>query len=223
MRTAFQFLEDLAKNNNRDWFQSNKKVYELAHMEVIDFAQKLYEEMLKHDNIEETNGKKSLFRIYRDVRFSKDKTPYKTSWSGRFKRATNELRGGYYFHLEKGNTFVAGGFWQPNSQDLLHIRKQIQQDSSPLREIINSQSFKKYFSELKGEKVKTAPKGFEKNDPDIDLIKHKGYILTHSFNDEEVLDPNFALKMSDGFRNMRPFLNYMTEILITDLNGIPLV
>lgn len=223
MKEVFEFLENLRGNNNREWFQSHKDQYEQAHQAVIGFTGDLITEINKHDNIEATSPKKALFRIYRDVRFAKDKTPYKTSWNGRFQRATNQLRGGYYFHLESEQTYIAGGFWQPNSQDILHIRKQIQQDSQPLRKITANKRFKDYFGELIGEKVKSAPQGFSKEDPDIDLLRHKGFILSHTFTDQEIFDPNFAKTMSDGFKQMRPFLDYMTDILTTDLNGLPLV
>lgn len=223
MKEVFQFLNNLKENNNREWFNFHKTEYELALNTMIDFGQKLLEEMNKHDQIQETTGKKSLFRIYRDVRFSKNKEPYKISWSGRFTRATVHRRGGYYFHLEPGGSRIAGGFWRPNSQDMLHIRKQIQQDSSALRRVLNDKSFQKYFGELQGEQVKTAPKGFAKDDPDIDLLRYKGLVLTHRFTDEEVFHPDFAVQISNGFKKMRPFLDCMSEILTTDLNGVPLV
>ncbi len=223
MKEVFDFLNALKSNNNRDWFMNHKPDYEQAHETMISFAESLIIEMNKHDQIKPTTGKKSLFRIYRDVRFSKDKTPYKTSWNGRLARDTDKLRGGYYYHLEPGNTFIAGGFWGPNAQDLLHIRKQIQQDSAPLRNVLKEKKFRDYFGKLEGEVVKTAPKGFSKDDPDIDLLKHKSFVLTHYFIDEEAYQKDFVKKISAGFQNMRPFLNYMSEILTTDLNGIPLV
>src|SRR5215468_10357589 len=117
------FLKKLSKNNNREWFNKNKNLYVAAHENVLAFVDALLFEMRRHDNIETRSAKESLFRIYRDVRFSKDKLPYKTYWAGHFKRATKKLRGGYYFQVEPGKTFVAGGFFSPNPADLLHIRK----------------------------------------------------------------------------------------------------
>src|SRR5437868_799730 len=116
--SAIDFLKLVKKNNNRDWFNAHKDRYVKEHEAIIAFADAVLFEMNKHDNIETSSGKKSLHRIYRDTRFSKEKTPYKTNWSGSFSRATKKLRGGYYFHIEPGNTFVAGGFWGPNPQDL---------------------------------------------------------------------------------------------------------
>ncbi len=199
---------------------ANKEWYQASLEDMKEFVDKASEQMNSHDHIE---GHGKIYRIYRDVRFSNDKTPYKGSWSGSFRRATTSLRGGYYFHLEPGNTFIAGGFFGPNAQDLLHIRKQIAQEPEPLRSILNSKHFKSYFGELTGDQVKTAPKGFSKEDPTIDLLRFKQFIIKHEFSDKEVVAADFYKSMSSGFKNMRPFLDYMTGILTTDLNGISLV
>ena len=119
------FLMDLKKNNNREWFNKHKDRYLKEHQHMIAFADALLAELKKLDNIETASGKESLFRIYKDTRFSKDKTPYKINWAGGFKRATKKLRGGYYFHIEPGNSFVGGGFWGPNPEDLKRIREDI--------------------------------------------------------------------------------------------------
>lgn len=223
LETTFKFLKKLKKNNTREWFSTNKPEYELALSGVVVFAEELLAEMQKHDQIETVSGKKSLYRIYRDIRFSKDKTPYKIHWAGGFKRATASLRGGYYFHLEPGNSLIAGGFWGPNSADLKHIRDHIAQDDEPLREVINHKSFKKHFSQLHGETLKTAPKGFDKEHPAVDLLRYKQFILTHKFEDDDVLSKDFAKKVSKTFVHMRPFLDCMSDILTTDLNGVPLI
>ncbi len=219
MKKTFEFLTALDKNNNREWFQSNKDQYTASHEEMIEFAEKLMGEMNKHDVLQPVSGKKSLFRIYRDVRFGKDKTPYKTNWGGFMKRATTERRGGYYYQVDPKGSFIMGGFFGPNSQDLLHIRKQLEQESEPLREIIRSKKFKSFFGELLGDQVKTAPKGFDKEHPNIDLIRYKQFMVRDDFTREEVLDPMFHITVSKAFTNMRPFLDYMSEILTTNLNG----
>lgn len=220
MQKTIKFLKELKSNNNRDWFTANKEQYQASMDEVKAFVACLNEQMNTHDQIE---GTAKIYRIYRDVRFSTDKIPYKVSWNGSFRRATAHLRGGYYFHLEPGNTFIAGGFFGPNPQDLLHIRKQIAQEPEPLRAILNAKSFKNYFGTLTGEQVKTAPKGFSKDDPDLDLLRFKQFIIRHSFTDQQILAPGFDKTMSSGFQKMRPFFDYMSGILTTDLNGIPLV
>ncbi|PCI94908.1 MAG: TIGR02453 family protein [Flavobacteriales bacterium] len=219
----FDFLNKLKKNNNRDWFNENKDIYLNHHQNTIDFADQVLIELSKHDNIETPTGKKSLYRIYRDVRFKKDKTPYKTYWSGGFKRATKELRGGYYFHIQQGKSMVGGGFWAPDKEDLLRIREDIAFDAQPLRKIINSKSFKDTFGTLHGEQLKTCPKGFDKEHPDLDLLRYKQFTVFKNFTDQEVLSPNFTKQVSDTFKKMRPFFDYMSESVTTDANGESLI
>lgn len=220
MQHALKFLNELKENNNKNWFTDHKVDFETAKIEVKDFASQLAAEMGKHDNID---PKVKLFRIYRDVRFSKDKTPYKVSLSGSMKRNTPALRGGYYFHIQPGNSFLAGGFWGPEPKDLLHLRQQIQQDATPLREVINADDFKSYFGSIKGDQVKSAPKGFAKDDPNIDLIRFKGWIVDHYFSDAQVVKKDFYKTVNDGFKKMRPFFDVMSDYLTTDLNGESLV
>ncbi len=220
--TVFNFLSDLKENNNREWFHDHKNRYEASHQIMIEFAEDLLNEMRKHDDIETVSGKKSLYRIYRDVRFSKDKIPYKSSWDGFIRRATMSLRGGYNFHLEPGNTYIVGGFFGPNPNDLKLIRKHIEQDDDPLRSVLKSKSTKDFFGTLRGRKVKTSPKGFDIEHPSIDLLRYKQFMLKQNFTDEEVLSKDFHKNMSDGFQRLRPFLDVMSEILTTDLNGVSL-
>ncbi|NRA12494.1 MAG: DUF2461 domain-containing protein [Crocinitomicaceae bacterium] len=218
-----QFLIKLSKNNDRDWFQENKAEYVKQHEGMISFADDLLEKMNAHDNIETLTGKKSLHRIYRDVRFSKDKSPYKTHWGGSFKRATKQLRGGYYFHIQPGgNSFIGGGFWGPNKEDLLRVREEITTDASEMRKIITSKDFVGTFGVLKGEQLKSAPKGFDKEHKDIDLLRYKQFIFGKNFTDEEILADDFAQVANDTFKKMRPFFDLMSEILTTDSNGTPL-
>src|SRR5690554_6763836 len=115
--TTLEFLTDLKANNNREWFTDNKDRYTKAHENMLEFMTALIAEMNKIDNIEEKSVKRSLLRIYRDIRFSKNKTPYKTFFGGRMSRATSMLRGGYFIHIEPGNTYIAGGFFSPNAAD----------------------------------------------------------------------------------------------------------
>ena len=220
LNTTLSFLSKLEKNNNREWFTEHKGEYQVAYDEMIKFADALLAEMQKHDQIDTASGKRSLFRIYRDVRFSKDKIPYKNNLGGGFRRATKFLRGGYYYQIQPGNCFVAGGFWGPNAQDLLHIRKQIAMDPDPLRDVLANEKFQKFFGVLEGEQLKTAPKGFDKEDPSIDLLRYKQFVIYHRFSEAEIASGNFHIKMANAFAAMKPFLDYMTEILTTDLNGV---
>lgn len=218
-----KFLKSLAKNNDRDWFADHKDEYQKHHEVMISFADELLSKMNQHDNIETISGKKSLQRIYRDVRFSKDKSPYKTHWGGGFKRATKLLRGGYYYHIQPdGGSFIGGGFWGPNKEDLLRIREDIASDASDLREIITSPEFVDTFGELQGEQLKSAPKGFDKEHADIDLLRYKQFLIGKHFTDKEVLADDFIDRANDTFKKMRPFFDYMSDVLTTDSNGSPL-
>ena len=216
------FLKALSQNNNREWFQQNKEAYTKSHEEMIRFAENLMEGLGKYDQLVPMSGKKSLFRIYRDVRFSKDKSPYKTHWAGSLKRDTPFLRGGYFYRIEAEKAYIACGFWAPNSRDMKLIRDHISQDDKPLRKIISSKKFKDTFGSLEGEQVKTAPKGFSKDHPAIDLIRYKQLIVSKEYSKKEMNKSGFVNQMVSDYRAIRPFFDYMSDILTHDLNGIPL-
>ena len=197
------FLTELEKNNDRDWFTANKNEYIKQHENTISFADELLEKLNQHYVIETLNGKKSLYRIYRDVRFSKDKSPYKTHWAGGFKRASKSRRGGYFFQIApNNNTLIAGGFWAPNKEDLQRIREEIALDDTELREILTSKSFTSTFGTLLGEQLKSAPKGFDKEHKAIDLLRFKQFIFTKNFSDKEVLSSDFASKVDETFKRI---------------------
>ena len=218
-KTAFAFLKTLSENNNREWFANHKDVYTKEQNYIIDFADALLHELNKHDMIETPSGKKACYRIYRDVRFSEDKTPYCTYFSGSFRRATKYRRGGLYFHLEPNNSWLAGGFWSPNAEDLKRIREDIAFDATPLRKILKQKSFIDTFGNLQGEQLKTSPKGFDAQHEAIDLLRYKQFLLIRRFTDAEVFSESFLKEANQTYKNMRPFLDYMSEVLTTDLNG----
>ena len=217
--SAFAFLKLLKKNNDRDWFAKNKERFTKEQEAIISFLDCLLPEMNKHDVIENENGKKSLYRIYRDVRFSKDKAPFKTHFGGSLRRATKARRGSYYFHIEPGNCFAGGGFWEPSPEDLKRIRDEFSADPDAVRKILKAKTFKSYFGELYGEQLKTTPKGFQPDDPAIDLLRYKQFAVIRKFSDAEVLSPSFLKELNATFKAMRPFLDYMSDVLTTDING----
>jgi len=221
-KDSLDFLTDLAKNNNREWFNLHKERYLEAQQNIIDFADALLAEMNKHDRIETPSGKKSLFRIYKDVRFSKDKTPYNNHWSASFKRATNRLRGGYYFRIEPGNSGLVGGFWGPSPDDMKRIRQDIDANYPAWRDLLGDQTIIETFGSLYGEQLGSAPRGYEKDHPAIDLLRYKQFMLKHVFSDEEVMSPDFVFRMNEVFKKMRPYLDFMSEVLTTDANGLSL-
>ncbi|WP_340073747.1 DUF2461 domain-containing protein [Leptobacterium sp. I13] len=218
-KETFTFFKELKKNNNREWFEIHKKEFKAIEAQIKIFYIELMEQLQTHDEIEAYK----LFRIYRDVRFSKDKTPYKTHFGGWYRRSKPRLRGGYYLHIAPGDTFIACGFWEPSKEDLFRIRKEFEQDASEVREIIENPAFKKVWGTLEGEEVKTAPKGFDKEHPDIDLIKKKQHIFIKKFTDKEVLAADFSYKVNEDFKTIRPYFDYMSDVLTTDLNGVSLI
>jgi len=219
-REAFDFFKRLEKNNNREWFNENKKEFKEIEAEVKQVYNQLFNMLSAQDEID----KMKMFRIYRDVRFSKNKLPYKTHFGGSFSRVKPNLRGGYYLHIQPNDeSFIATGFWEPNKEDLLRIRKEFEQDDSEIREIINNKKFKSVWGELVGDEVKTAPRNFDKEHKAIDLIKKKQFIFTKKYTDKEVTSPDFLKDVEKAFIAIRPYFNYMSDVLTTDLNGVSLI
>ncbi len=216
-KSSFDFLQRLKMNNNREWMQENKKEYLANEKKLKEF----YTAVEKSLNVTDEIAKTKIFRINRDIRFSNDKTPYNSHRSVSFSRAGAHRRGGYYLRLEPGNSYMAGGFFNPNPADLLRIRREFEMDSSEIRSILNNKEFKKAFGSFNEENaVKTAPKGFIKDAENIDLIRLKSFFVTHHFTDKEVFDPAFLDKLIYHYNLLRPFFNYMSEVLTTDLNGV---
>jgi uncharacterized protein (TIGR02453 family) len=213
---VLEFFKRLEKNNDRDWFNAHKieyKSYEALAKEVFKY---ISDSLNKQDLIDTFK----VLRIYRDVRFSKNKLPYKVHISGSFHRKKPELRGGYYLHIQPGNkSFLGAGFWDPNKEDLLRLRREFEQDDQDIRAIIDHTSFKSIWGELEGGELKTAPRDFDKEHPAIDLIRKKQYVFTKHFNDKEVLEHNFADNVILAFQAIRPFFDYMSDVLTTNVNG----
>ena len=215
-KSSLQYLKELKKNNNREWFTETKSTFKIAQ----DNAKKLYsliqEGLEKHDEIDRFK----LFRIYRDVRFSKDKTPYQPHFAGSFSRLGAELRGGYYLRIRPGESFLAGGFWAPEKDDLLRIRQEIDIDASEIREVLRNKEFIKYFGgKFEGDELKSAPRGFDKEHKDIDLLRKKGFVAVRKFTDEEVLSKDFIKELDKSYKALHPFFDLFSSILTTNLNG----
>lgn len=211
------YLSNLKANNTREWYNEHKAIYIKERDFIKKFHQKIINNLNEHDVIDHYK----LFRIYRDVRFSKDKTPYQPHFAASFSRKGKALRGGYYLRIRPNNeSFLAGGFWNPNKDDLLRIRKEFELDATEILEVLSNKKFKKIFGgKLEGSELKTAPRGFDKNHPNIDLIRKKGFIAVRNFTDKDVMSPNFLQVIDDSFQTLRPFFDLMSAILTTDLNG----
>jgi uncharacterized protein (TIGR02453 family) len=219
-KEALDFFEKLEKNNDRDWFNIHKKEFKTIETKVKAVYNAVFEQLKTYDDVD----KLKMFRIYRDVRFSKNKLPYKTHFGGSFHRTKPKLRGGYYLHIQPNNeSFIATGFWEPAPADLLRIRKEFEMDDSEMRTILQDKKFNSIWGDFVGDEVKTAPKGFSKEHKAIDLIKKKQYIFVKKFTDKEILDENFLNNVIESFKAIRPYFNYMSDVLTTDLNGVSLI
>ena len=218
LSSSVSFFKKLKKNNNRDWFAENKPKFKKLELEIKAFGEELKDRLNEFDNVDRFK----LFRIYRDVRFSKDKTPFKTHFGLTWHRTKPLYRGGYYLHISPGKNFLACGFWDPNPNDLKRIRKELEYDAKELRDIISSKEFFSVWGNLEGSELKTAPRNFDKNHPDIDLIRKKQFIFSISYSDEEVCEPQFINKLENALKMVRPFTDYMSDILTSDENGEPL-
>ncbi len=218
-KSSLEFLKRLTHNNNREWFNENKDSYLSTKENIEQFVDGLIAKMNSHDQIETPSGKKSLYRIYNDVRFSKDKSPYNPRFAGYLKRTKPNLRGGYYYWIRPGNSRVGCGFTYPNPEDLKRIRLDISDNYKDWNRLLNSKSIKHTFGTMKGERVKTTPKGFNKDHPAIDLLRYKQFWFERSFTDKEVLDKDFINEANKTFKAIRPFFDYISYVLTTDLNG----
>ncbi|MDP5081245.1 MAG: DUF2461 domain-containing protein [Winogradskyella sp.] len=219
-KETFTFFNNLAKNNDRDWFNAHKTEFKVIETKMKEAYNHLGTLMSAHDQIE----KIKIFRIYRDVRFSKNKLPYKTHFGGSFTRRKPELRGGYYLHIQPNNeSFIATGFWEPSKEDLMRIRKEFEMDASEMRAILNNKTFNATWGIFVGDELKTAPKGFDKEHPEIDLIRKKQFIFTKKYTDKEILSEDFLIDVNKAFKIIRPYFDYMSAVLTTDLNGESLI
>lgn len=217
-KSTFDFLKELGENNNKEWFTANKPQYELAKKEFEVFVDALIEQIsLFDDSISHHKAKDCIFRIYRDVRFSKDKSPYKTHMGAHItsaaKRSEIHSRAGYYIHIGPNESMLAGGAYLPQGPWLKAIRQEISYNAEALRNILNSSDFKKHFGAMEGEKLKTAPRDYEKDHPEIELLKHKSFLASHKLQDDQVTDLGFLRHSASVFRALYPFDEFLNTAL----------
>lgn len=216
MDKVLNFLEELSKNNTREWFNENRKWYEESRDKVIFITDVLINEIGKFDSsVKGLSPKDCTFRIFRDVRFSKDKRPYKTNF-GSFicKGGRKSMNPGYYFHIEPGSSFVAGGIYMPPAEPLKTIRNYMADNAEEFLDITNSPSFKEIFPEMYDDKLKTAPKGFPKDHEFIELLRYKSYIFSKELNDGVIKGDNYIERMVELFEELKPVNSFLYEALI---------
>jgi uncharacterized protein (TIGR02453 family) len=215
-KSTLRFLKSLKRNNNREWFNKNKHLYEDAKKDFEIFVDALIHRLSDFDpTLIGLQAKDCTFRIYKDIRFSKDKTPYKTNMGAAINEGGRKMPiPGYYFHLQPGECFLAGGLYMPTPDRLLAVRKAVASSGRKFRRILNSKDYKKYW-ELWEDKLKTAPKGFPKNHPDVDLLKYKSFIAFHNISDELVLSSKLMDYSIKAFKTLKPLIEFLKEANLT--------
>ncbi len=214
-KSTLEFLKNLSRNNNREWFNANKPLYEKGKKNILDVTMYLISEIGKFDkSVEFVNPEDCLFRIYKDVRFSKDKNPYKTNFGSFIIKGGRKNPGaGYYIHIEPGKSFLVGGIYMPSAPHLFSIRSAIAKKPEVLMKILNNAELKKSFGGLSDETLKTAPKGFPKDHPAIELLRFKHYYLMKNISDKEILNDSFLKQAVKDYKIVTPFVKYINEVI----------
>ncbi|MGL4368941.1 MAG: DUF2461 domain-containing protein [Spirochaetota bacterium] len=214
-KETFEFLEKLKKNNSREWFNANRELYNDAYWNISDLAFYLIGGIRSFDaTVEGVEPKDCIFRLMRDTRFAADKTPYKTNFGIFIKQNGRRSPGaGYYLHIEPGNCLVSGGIYMPPSAQLSAIRAELARDPDTMRAILRNPALKKEFGFLTGETVKTAPRGYAKDHPALDLLKFKNYCVGRNLPDSAVITEKFPESCLRSFRVLRDFNQYLNRIM----------
>lgn len=214
---TFHFLSQLATNNNREWFQAHKQQHDKARENVIMFVTQIINDLSKVDVAisADLDPKDCVMRIYRDIRFSKDKTPYKTNFGiGISPNGKNFDGPGYYLHIHPEQSFLAGGCWMPEPNVLKAIRQEIDYNGSDFHAIVDRPSFKNYFGHLDTElKLKTAPKGYPADHPDIDYLQLKSFTVSHELEQGDLKKADALKKVVAGFTELYPFISYLRNAI----------
>jgi len=213
MENVLQFLTGLSENNTREWFNANKKTYDESRKKVMFLTEVLINEIRKFDpSVPVMNPADCLFRIFRDVRFSHDKRPYKTNFGCFIARGGRKSGdAGYYLHIEPGAAFAGGGIYMPETENLKILREHIAENGEEFLSIVNHEGFKKVYPEMYDDKLKTAPKGYAADHEFIEILKYKSFAFTHLLNDEEIISENFIHNILQYFKQLSPINLYLNR------------
>jgi len=214
-KATINFLASLKKNNNRDWFQANKPAFTAAKENFEETVQDLLDKLAQFDpEMKGTVAKDCLFRIYRDVRFSKNKEPYKTNFGASMgPGGRKSLVTGYYFHLGPGDSMIAGGLYMPQSAQLKAVRQEIDYNLEAFEALLSDKMFKKVWGQLEGEKLKSAPRGYAKDNPAIEYLRHKSFIVHRPIADKDLLSKNLTTKMAKHFESLLPLKSFFNKVI----------
>lgn len=211
-QNILKFLKGLKANNTKEWMDENKSWYQECRAEFVSFVSDVLSGIASFDDaVLGLDPKKCIFRINRDIRFSNDKSPYKTNFGAAMgeggRTSGNPI---YYFHMEPGNSFMAGGLYMPPGETLKKIRQEIDYNPEELKKIIEADSFKQAFGAIRGEQLKTAPKGYPKDHPNIELLKFKSYIVVQDLDDGQLTDESLLSNILRGYQLIKPFNDYLS-------------
>ncbi len=212
--TTIKFLKDLKKNNNKEWFEKNRKAYEAAKADYLDFVSKVLTSLKKKDTtLEGLEPKQCVFRINRDVRFSKDKSPYKTNMGASFSKGGKKIQAaGYYFHCEPGQAFIAGGLWMPMAPELKKVRQEIDYCFDEFEAIVHSKKFTNVFGGLDTSAIlQRPPKGYEEDNAAIEFLKLKSFIVSSPLTDADLSSADLVKKVVSSFETMKPFVDFLNR------------
>jgi uncharacterized protein (TIGR02453 family) len=207
-KETFSFLNKIKSNNNRPWFEKNRSLYEKARTEYLGFMTGLVEGIRKIESLPEKEPAKYMHRIYRDIRFSKDKTPYKSHFSSIIERGIENQKCPLYIHIQPGKSMMGGGIWDPSSETLKKIRQEIDYNSAGLKKIINAREFIKQFGKISGDKLSRPPKGYELDNPNIEFLKFKQLYIQRSLEDDLVLSRHLIPEILKSYKAALPFFTY---------------
>ncbi|GAB3697358.1 DUF2461 domain-containing protein [Spirosoma flavus] len=212
------FLRDLVQNNNREWFQTNRPRYDAAKAELCNVVEQVLAGLAPYEPLANTSVKDCVFRINRDIRFSKDKKPYKSNLAfaiGPGGRHSGRID--YYVHIQPDNqSFLGAGMWQPTPSNLAKFRQEVDYNVDELRDIIENDTFKAYFPEAHGEQLKSMPKGYPVDHPEIDLLRRKELFFMHRFTDKDVLGANFVDELIRGCRIIKPYCDWLNYLFFDE-------
>ena len=217
-KAILTFLKKLSKNNNREWFEDNKEEYKAAYEEFKSGVGDILKKLSTLDpEIGMLEPKHCVYRIYRDIRFSKDKTPYKTHFGANMTRGgRNSIYAGYYIHIMPGMNVVGGGIYMPQGENLAKVRQEIDYNGDELVRMLKSAGFKRYFSgleDLDGSKLKRAPKGYDEDNPHIEMLRHKSWIVLNRPSDSDVLKPSFVNDAFKVYKTLTPMVDFFNVAL----------
>lgn len=212
-KSTLQFLKNLKANNNKEWMDANKNEYQHAKAEFEEFVTQLISSLGKMDDaLANLQAKQCIFRLNRDIRFSNDKSPYKTNFGAAFSRGGKKFMGaGYYFHLQPGNSFIGGGCWMPDAALLKNIRQEIDYNFQDFKKLITTKNFKATFGEINGDKLSRPPKGYDENNPAIEYIKFKSFTVSTPVSDKEILSADVIKKPMEVYKTMKPFIDFLNK------------